>query len=124
VHEIGIAENVLGIVERAAGENGFAAVREVVLEVGRLSGVDAEALRFAFEVIAEGTVLQGATITLETPGVLLACRACGREYETDLVDTACPRCGASDFSVARGRDLLVRSVAGEAAPERTSPGTG
>ena len=37
-----------------------------------------------------------------------------REYPTDLEDTACPGCGSADFSVVRGRELLVRSVAGEA----------
>ena len=123
MHEIGIAESVRGIVEQAARENGLATVREIVLEVGRLSGVDAEALRFAFEVIAAGTVLEGAAITVEAPDVLLLCSRCGREYPTDLEDTACPGCGSADFSVVRGRELLVRSVAGEASPGPSDPAT-
>jgi hydrogenase nickel incorporation protein HypA/HybF len=113
VHEVGIAENVLRIVERTATEHGLATVRRVELSIGRLSGVDAEALEFAFSVIAPGTVLEGAEIQIEVPPILLRCRPCGSSYAAAMEETACPQCGAFDFEITQGRDMTVTSVSGE-----------
>lgn len=65
MHELGIAASVLEIVEAAAREHGLVSVRGVLLEVGRLAGVDPEALRFALEAVAPGTVLEGAELAIE-----------------------------------------------------------
>jgi hydrogenase nickel incorporation protein HypA/HybF len=115
VHEVGIAHNVLRIVELAARENGLRAVTEVVLSIGPLSGVEREALEFAFGVISPETVLQGAEIKIVVPPLLLQCRKCGNEYAAEIEDTSCPFCGAEDFEIREGRDMLVTSVSGEKA---------
>lgn len=112
MHELGIAESVISIVEQTAREHGLAAVREVVLEIGGLSGIDAESLEFALSVLTPGTLLDGAKIELLVPAILLRCRICGREYEARAEQTGCPGCGALSFEVIRGREMLVRSVAG------------
>jgi hydrogenase nickel incorporation protein HypA/HybF len=65
VHELSIAQSVVEIVERTARENGMDAVSGVALEVGRLSGVDADSLRFAMEAAAPGTMLEGAEVEIE-----------------------------------------------------------
>ena len=50
MHEMALAESVIQIVEETARRNAAAEVRAVWLEIGRLSHVEPEALRFAFEV--------------------------------------------------------------------------
>ena len=58
MHELGITRNVVSIVsERAAGQK----VLRVTLEVGRLSGMLSDAIRFCFDICAKGTSLDGAT---------------------------------------------------------------
>ena len=94
-------------------EHGLTVVRTVVLEIGRLSGVDAEALRFAFEVVAPDTVLSAAEVEIVVPPILLSCRSCAAEYPAELEDTRCRSCGSQDFDVLQGREMLVKSVAGE-----------
>jgi hydrogenase nickel incorporation protein HypA/HybF len=113
VHEVGIAERVLRIVEQTMEEHGLTVARTVVMEIGKLSGVDREALEFAFEVVAPDTVLAGAEIQIVVPPILLGCRACSREYSAEIEDTRCPFCGSVDFDVLQGRELVVKSVAGE-----------
>ena len=113
MHEVGIAESVIDIVERTAREHGLAAVCRVVLEIGGLSGVDAQSLEFALSVLTPGTLLDGAEIELLEPANLLRCRLCGSDYEARAEQTDCPGCGAADFEVIRGREMLVMSVAGE-----------
>jgi hydrogenase nickel incorporation protein HypA/HybF len=47
MHEMALAESVIQIVEETARRNAAAGVRAVWLEIGRLSHVEPEALRFA-----------------------------------------------------------------------------
>ena len=52
MHELGITRNIVAIVsEHAKG----CKVARVALDVGRLSGVMSDAIRFSFDVVAPGT---------------------------------------------------------------------
>ena len=58
MHELGITRNIVAIVaEHAAGRK----VTRVTLDVGRLSGVMSDAIRFSFDVVGDGTCVEGAT---------------------------------------------------------------
>ena len=65
MHEMSLAEGIRGIVEDAAIAQGFTKVNAVVLEVGALSSVEIEALRFCFEVVMKGTVAEGARMEVD-----------------------------------------------------------
>ena len=69
MHEMSLAEGVRTIIEDAAATNGFRSVRAVVLEIGELAAVEADALRFCLDVVLADTVAAGAAIEVETvPG--------------------------------------------------------
>jgi hydrogenase nickel incorporation protein HypA/HybF len=106
MHELSITQSVVDAVsEHAAG----AQVVGVRLRIGALSGVVPDALRFCFELVSEGTCLQGAELRIdEVPGAGY-CRSCGSELTlTDLI-LLCP-CGSADVDVVSGRDLTVQSI--------------
>jgi hypothetical protein len=61
MHELGLTMNIVAICEEhAAGRK----VTRVRLELGTLSAVMADALRFCFDVVAAGTVVEGATLEI------------------------------------------------------------
>ncbi len=61
MHELGITRNVIAIVSDAADGR---PVRRVTLEIGKLSGVMADAIAFCFDAVAEGTPLEGAKLDI------------------------------------------------------------
>src|SRR5690242_19748047 len=64
VHELSITQSVVDAVsDHAAGSR----VVSIRLTVGRLSGVVPDAMRFCFELITEGTPLQGARLDIDEP---------------------------------------------------------
>ncbi len=66
MHELSLARSVVAIVEEAAGAR---RVLRVTLEIGERATVLPEAMTFCFEVVARGTVLEGAGLEiLRTPG--------------------------------------------------------
>jgi len=61
VHELSITRNVVAIVtERAQGQR----VTRVRLEIGRLSAVVPDSIRFCFDICAQGTPLEGAELEI------------------------------------------------------------
>jgi hydrogenase nickel incorporation protein HypA/HybF len=116
VHELAIAESVVRIAERhAAGR----AVTRVELKVGHLRQVVASALEFGFELVAQGTCVEGAELALEEVPAAGRCRSCGEEGELGAFPLSCPRCGSWDLELTRGEELLVDSLELEEEPALT-----
>ncbi|MDT4986417.1 MAG: hydrogenase nickel incorporation protein HypA/HybF [Micromonosporaceae bacterium] len=106
MHELGITQSVVDAVcERAAGRP----VRSVRVQVGALTAVIPEAMRFCFELVAEGTVADGARLDIERRPAAASCQACGVDFAvTDLI-LLCP-CGSADVRVTAGRELQIVSM--------------
>ena len=64
MHELSIAQSIVEMVCERAGE---ARVHRLTLVIGKLSAVMPDALRFCFDVCAEGTVLEGAALEIIEP---------------------------------------------------------
>ena len=93
------------VVERMDG----AAVRAVTLEIGALSGVVPDSVRFCFDLVTAGTALEGARLEILEPPGAGECRTCGARFT--LVDQfpLCP-CGSADVAITGGRELSIVSV--------------
>lgn len=97
-------------IQQEALRQGFRRVCQVRLEVGRLSGVEVEALRFAFGPATEGTLVEGAHLEIiERPGQGL-CESCGREVEIEARFDPCPACGEGFVDVMGGTELRIKDI--------------
>jgi hydrogenase nickel incorporation protein HypA/HybF len=106
MHELGITEEVVSLVSERAGA---ARVRRVVLEIGKLTAVLPDAVRFCFDLCCEGTPLEGASLEIiETPG-RARCRTCDAEVNLDQPLGVCP-CGGIDLEWLSGMELKVREI--------------
>jgi hydrogenase nickel incorporation protein HypA/HybF len=104
MHELGITRNIVAIVsEHAAGRK----VTRIALDVGRLSGVMSDAIRFCFDVVARGTCVEGAQLDISDIEGLGRCRACHAEFATPALFTPCA-CGSRDVERISGEELKVR----------------
>jgi hydrogenase nickel incorporation protein HypA/HybF len=103
----------LRIVEEAAKTNHLSCVSKVVLEIGQFSGVEIGALAFAFDAFKDGSVLETAEIEYLSPPLILFCKLCENEYLGDWEDLQCPACLGTDFDIIQGRELMIKSIAGD-----------
>jgi len=107
MHELSIADALVGIAERhAAGRR----VTAVEVKVGHLRQVVPSALEFAFELVAEGTVVEGARLELEEVPAEGRCRDCGSQSVMDGFPLACGRCQGLNMEVIAGEELLVDAL--------------
>jgi len=110
MHELGIAESALQVALDRARNEGAARVRRMVIRVGALSGVDPEALQFAFTAILPGTAAEGATVQIDPVAAVAYCPGCQQDFTTDTDHFfECPKCGRLCAIIKQGRELdLVR----------------
>lgn len=107
MHELSIAHAVVATVADAAGGERVAEVR---VRVGALAGVVPDALRFAWDVAAEGTVCAGAALTVDEVPVTVWCEPCAAERTVvGPLRLRCPVCDEPSADVRAGRDLQVVS---------------
>ena len=107
MHELSIAESVVRIADRhAAGRR----VARVEVKIGRLRQVVPSALEFAFQLVAEGTTVDGAELAIEDVPAAGVCRDCATESSLPDFPFRCLHCGGLDLEVIRGEELLVDSL--------------
>jgi len=106
VHELAITEGVVQAVTTRLPDARISCVR---LEIGALSGVVADSVRFCFDLVAEGTNLEGASLEITEPAARCHCRSCDSDFEPDGPIALCP-CGSADISVLSGEQLKIISV--------------
>jgi hydrogenase nickel incorporation protein HypA/HybF len=107
MHELSIAQAVVEIASRhAAGRT----VHRVELRVGHLRQVVPSALEFAFGLLSDGTVLDGAELVIEEVPARGICRQCGTETTMSQFPLQCSSCGGLDLEIVAGEELLVDAL--------------
>ncbi|PCC70433.1 Zn finger protein HypA/HybF [Nannocystis exedens] len=98
-----ITEEVVAIAcERAQG----ARVRRIVMEIGRLSTVLPDAVRFCFDLCAEGTAAEGATLEIREVDGVARCRVCSASVALTQPFGYCV-CGNTELDWISGDELKV-----------------
>ena len=116
MHELSIAMSIIDIASEESRARGDAAILAVHVKIGRMSGVVIDALRSAFDIAREDTVLADAALVIEDVPVMLHCLKCDGEQLADSIQSlCCGVCGTISPKITRGCELEV--VAVELEPE-------
>ncbi len=110
MHEMSLCEGIIQILEEHASRQGFSRVKTLWLEIGTLSGVEIEAMRFSFDVIKQDTLADAARLEIiEVPGKAW-CLPCGETVEVGQRFDACPRCGSYQLQVTGGEEMRIKEL--------------
>jgi len=110
MHEMSLAKSVLQIIEDTARAEGCARVKMVRLEIGQLAGVEAESLRFCFDVVTRDSIAQDAQLEIIETAGLGKCTQCSCETPIATLYEACPQCGSYGLSVIDGDAMRVKEL--------------
>jgi hydrogenase nickel insertion protein HypA len=104
MHEYAFMQEVINaILTQISAEAAPGSVAEVILKVGVFEVHSEAAARQAFQVQAQGTLLEGAHLTLSVIPPICECQSCGlaqsfaiehHHHHDPLPVTECPQCGA------------------------------
>lgn len=106
MHELSITQSIVAAVAERLPDARVVGVR---LEIGMLSGVVVDSVRFCFDLVTEGTNLEGARLRVDQPAGRFRCRRCAAEFGHDFPIATCA-CGSTDVAVLAGQELRIKSV--------------
>ncbi len=119
MHEFSVMSDIMEALKEEAEKHNLKSVKRVLLEVGELTFLAHEQLGFAYKILSEGTIFDGAELTLETKPASVKCDSCGYrgevsfsnspEYHFMLPTFSCPDCG-KPTDVISGRECVIRSI--------------
>ncbi|MBI5899107.1 MAG: hydrogenase maturation nickel metallochaperone HypA [Rhodocyclales bacterium] len=110
MHEMSLAEGVLQLIEDAARAQEFSKVTAVWLEIGQLSGVEVEAMKFCFDAVVRDSIAEGARLEIiATPGSGW-CMQCSKAVPMTEVFGECPDCGSHQMQVTGGTEMRVKEL--------------
>ncbi len=110
MHEVSLMEQTLAIAVAQAQEHGASKIHQLVLRVGQQSGVVADALSFAFEVVKQDTMAAEALLAIEEVPVTCHCQICQSNFQPEDWIYCCPRCGGISQTVVDGKQLELVSL--------------
>jgi len=106
MHEMSLALEIRSICEGELARRPESKLTAVGLEVGALSGVEMDALRFCLEVVL-GERFDGVRCDIERDAGVARCLGCDEEFEVVSAPFDCPRCGSVAYGVSGGESLRV-----------------
>ena len=111
MHEVGIALQIVRIALGALPEDARRAqVEKVHLNIGKLSAVVPDSLRFCFDFTTRNTPLDGAELVINEIPAMAKCRGCGHAWTIDGPVFNCPECDDGNIQMVSGRELEVESI--------------
>jgi hydrogenase nickel incorporation protein HypA/HybF len=110
VHEFAIASSIRDTALAEAKRHQAIGVVSVTCRFGVLRRIVPEIMTTAFELSVAGTLMEGATLKMETEGIQIECRDCGSTTTIDEAPFECPGCGSHAIRCSGGDDILLVSM--------------
>ena len=118
MHEFSTMEGIVSAIREEGKKHNAKAITKVWLEIGELTFLGEEQLRFAFEVLTKDTEMEGAELVIEKVAPKVRCK-CGyegnvnydekEEFHIQFPILKCPLCG-SDVEITSGRECLIKNI--------------
>lgn len=110
MHELSVCQALVRQLKDIAQREDAARITKVVVQIGPLSGVEAQLLRQAYPIASAGTVAATAELVLESLPIRVRCEACGAESDATANRLLCGVCGDYHTQMLSGDEMLLAQV--------------
>lgn len=115
MHELSIVQSLVELCNQQVLKNNLLnedkKIKEVIVKIGVLSGVEPHYLKSAFDVYKIQTICQEAKLSIIHQPILVKCSSCGFMGELKNNEFICPSCNKDELDVIDGEDMhLMRLV--------------
>lgn len=110
MHELTITESLLEIALRHAAEAGATKITDLYLVIGDLSSVVDESVQFYWDIIANETPAEGASLHFKRVPTEIICLNCHHQYKPVENQMACPSCGSISIKIISGEEFFLEAI--------------
>lgn len=113
MHEMALVSSIFNTINEKIREYKINRISQVKLMVGDMVGVEDITMRSCFELFAEATPAEGASLVIEHIPIRAQCRNCGHEYTARGWSFKCPECSSTGARIVSGKELYIDSIEAE-----------
>lgn len=110
MHELGVTQSLLEIATRHAEQAGATRITRLSLVVGELASIVDDSVQFYWDLIAAGTLAEGAVLEFRRVPATLRCADCAHEFPLSHERYVCPRCESNRIAVVGGEEFYLESI--------------
>jgi hydrogenase nickel incorporation protein HypA/HybF len=110
MHELAVTQSILDISLRFAQKANAKKIASIHLVIGKLSSIVDDSVQFYWDMIAKGTIAEGAILCFERLPTEMVCLDCGSTFEPTDETFACPQCLSPRVKITKGAELRVDSI--------------
>ena len=85
-------------------------VTDLHIVIGDLASMVDDSIQFYWDIIAEGTIAQGARLHFQRIPGEMTCGSCGHVFAPGDGTFECPSCGSSFVRITKGDEFRVESI--------------
>lgn len=109
MHEVMVAENLLSAILEEVQKQDTKPI-SAKISCGKLYAINDEALRFAFQAIAKGTMCEGMKLEIEHKPIQGRCKSCNETFKIEISNPRCSKCGSKDFELLPDAPLILEEI--------------
>ena len=110
MHEFSIAVSIIEIAEAEAQKAHAVKIKELVLDIGTMSGIEFYALDTAMEMAVKNTLLEDSELRINKIQARAKCSECKHEFDIGHIYDPCPKCGSLYHELLSGKELQIKSI--------------
>lgn len=121
MHEFSMSKAIADSVLDTAEQQNAKEVLQVEIELGKLSFLNPEQVKFWVQLSFEGTIAKRAKLNIKVIEPWISCRVCGYAGKLTVEDDpiyhgllvpsfSCPECESSQIEMERGRECTIKSI--------------
>ncbi len=110
MHEYPVTEQIVKIASEEAKKSNARKVTRIDLVVGEYSGFVGDSIQMYFDIIAQGTLCEGAVLEIENVKAQWWCPHCKKFFIRKPLSFACPDCGQDGEPSDKGKEFYIRSI--------------
>src|SRR5512139_1521455 len=99
MHELAVTQGILDISLRHAEQANATRVTDINLVIGQFSSIVDDSVQFYWDIVAEGTIAQGAVLHFNRLPGEMTCGACGHTFRPDGETFECPSCFSAQVRI-------------------------
>jgi hydrogenase nickel incorporation protein HypA/HybF len=110
MHELSIVLGIVDLAEKEISKAGKKQVTLIEMEIGKLSGVEMDALNYVWDTAVKNTVLEHAQRKIDIIEGEAVCMDCGERFAVEKIYDNCPKCGSYLKNIVKGKELRVKAL--------------
>lgn len=110
MHELAVTQSILELALQHADQAQAKQITDLHIVMGELSSNVDDSVQFYWDIIAKGTLAEGARLHFRRVPAEFECQGCSQRYRPAEAELLCPNCGSTRVRIIAGEEFYLDSI--------------